>query len=212
MSSAAMNLTPAPGSLYPEQTTRVIIPATVSAMYTKRLYLRPVQLSDASDIFEYRSRQDVANYLWPKVPHKEVKETENSITKMIFRTPDASGAVGRQFAFAIIQRDDPSQKVIGMASVNALVPAPSIGFGMHPNYWNKGYVSEAVAGVIDAWWRLDRKELESIVLATPPERLFAACNKANVGSMKVLLKNRFELYQEVQLEGDTVALFVQDKP
>jgi len=51
------------GSLYPAQETRVIIPAKVSAIKTPRLYLRPIELSDAAAIFEYRRRQDVANFL-----------------------------------------------------------------------------------------------------------------------------------------------------
>lgn len=54
---------PSKGSLYPEQETRVIIPAKVSAIKTSRLYLRPIELSDAADVFEYRRRQDVADFL-----------------------------------------------------------------------------------------------------------------------------------------------------
>ena len=37
-------------------------------------------------------------------------------------------------------------------------------------------------------------------------------NKENVGSMKVLLRNGFRIYDEVQAEGDTVALFDLDMP
>ena len=54
---------PTKGSLYPEQTTRVIIPAKVPAIHTSRLYLRPLELADATDIFEFRCRQDVADFL-----------------------------------------------------------------------------------------------------------------------------------------------------
>lgn len=130
------------------------------------------------------------------------------ITKKTFSTPDASGALGRQFNFAIIRADDPSQKVIGAVGMNALVPAPSLGYGIHPDFWGKGYVSEAVAGVVGAWWKLERRELEG----SEPEKLFAACNMANVGSVKVLQKNGFEIVREIPLEGDIVALFALEKP
>ncbi|KAJ5595343.1 uncharacterized protein N7459_001551 [Penicillium hispanicum] len=218
---------PTKGTLFPEQTNRVIVPATADTIRTKRLILRPLALTDAEDIFEHRSRQDVADWLlltchthprltagtgalfpssWPKIPHKDIQETRDSITAKIFKTPDASGAVGRQFSFAIILADDPSQKVIGALGVNALSPSPSIGYGTHPDTWGKGYASEAVAALVDAWWKLPRKDPE------PSEKLFAGCNRANVGSFKVLLNNGFKIYKEFPMEGDEVALFELEKP
>lgn len=131
------------------------------------------------------------------------------ITKKTFKTPDASGALGRQFNFAIIRADDPSQKVIGTLGINALVPAPSLGYGIHPDFWGKGYVSEAVAGVVGAWWKLERKETEG----SEAEKLFGACNRANIGSVKVLQKNGFKAIREIPFEGDIiVALFALEKP
>jgi hypothetical protein len=50
-------------SLYPEQATRVIIPATVEPIRTKNLYLRTLDIKDAADIFEFRSKQEVADWL-----------------------------------------------------------------------------------------------------------------------------------------------------
>lgn len=133
--------------------------------------------------------------------------------KKTFQTADASGAVGRQFTFAMIRANDPDQKVIGAVGINALIPAPSIGYGTHPDLWGKGYVSEAVAGVVDAWWKLERRDAgQSTALATQKEKLFAACNMANVGSVRVLQKNGFERLREFFLEGDVVALFGLEMP
>lgn len=149
---------------------------------------------------------------WPKIPHKNTQETEAMITNKKFKTPDASGALGRQFNFAVIRADDRTQKVIGAVGINALAPAPSIGYGIHPDFWGKGYASEAVAGCVDAWWKLDRKSsgLSNSNIGT--EKLFAACNKANIGSVKVLQRNGFRIYREFHLEGDTVALFGLETP
>jgi RimJ/RimL family protein N-acetyltransferase len=152
------------------------------------------------------------NYLisrWPRIPHKDISETKAGITSKTFQTPDASGAIGRQFQFAIIRADDPAQKVIGAVGINALVPSPSIGYGIHPDFWGKGYTSEAVSGVIDAWWKLERKDVED---SGERETLYAACNKANIGSLRVLQKNGFLILEELALEGDVVALFGLERP
>lgn len=99
--------------------------------------------------------------------------------------------------------------------VNALVPAPSLGYGIHPDFWGKGYVSEAVAGIVGAWWKLERKAPEvpeGSGSSSEVEKLFAACNTANIGSVKVLQRNGFKKMREIPLEGDVVALFGVEKP
>jgi RimJ/RimL family protein N-acetyltransferase len=103
--------------------------------------------------------------------------------------------------------DDPSQKVIGFAGINALVPAPSVGYNFHPDFWGKGYATEAVAGIVDAWWKLGRVLFEDTV---QKEKLFACCNIANIGSVKVLQKTGFTIYREQPAEG--VALFELEIP
>jgi RimJ/RimL family protein N-acetyltransferase len=151
-------------------------------------------------------------YSWPKVPHKDISESEAIITKKTFTTPDASGAVGRMFFFAIIRSEDSSQRVIGGAGINALSPAPSVGYNIHPDFWGKGYATEAVAGIVDAWWKLDRMGFEGTVPDLEREKLFAACNRANIGSVKVLQRTGFRMYQEQSMEGDLVAIFKLEKP
>ncbi|KAJ5380308.1 uncharacterized protein N7496_002736 [Penicillium cataractarum] len=196
-------------SLYPKQVTQVIIPATVEPIRTKNLYLRTLDVKDAADIFEFRRMQKVADWLWPRIPHKDISETEAGIKGKTFQTPDASGAIGRQFQFAIIRADDPAQKVIGALGINALDPSPSIGYGIHPDFWGKGFISEALGGVIDAWWKLERKDIEGL---GETEKLYAACNKANIGSLRVLQKNGFDILQEIHIEGDVVALLGLERP
>ncbi|KXG50822.1 Acyl-CoA N-acyltransferase [Penicillium griseofulvum] len=199
-------------SFYLNQTTSVIVPADLEPIHTSRLYLRPLTVADAAAIFEIRRRQEVADWLWPRVPHKDISESEALIAKKTFTTPDASGAVGRKFFFAIIRSDDPSQRVIGGAGINSLSPAPSVGYNIHPDFWGKGYATEAVAGIIDAWWKLHRIGFEGAVQDLEKEKLFAACNRANIGSVKVLQRTGFSIYHEQPIEGDVVALFELEHP
>lgn len=90
-----------------------------------------------------------------------------------------------------------------------------MGFVINPDFWGMGYASEAVGGLVEAWSNLERMVPPGITTTgdvAVAEKLFAACNKENVGSMKVLLKNGFRIYDEVEAEGDTVALFDMDMP
>ncbi|KAJ5762342.1 uncharacterized protein N7511_005724 [Penicillium nucicola] len=194
-------------SLYPDQVTTVIVPDHAEPIHTQRLHLRPITMTDAAAIFEFRRRQEVADWLRQKTPHQHISESEALITKKIFTTPDASGTVGRQFFFAIICLNDPLKRVIGAAGVNSLVPAPSIGYTLHPDFWGKGYATEAVIAIVNRWCKLPRSNPEGLELEKTEERLFAACNKNNVGSVKVLQRSGFVMYDELVLEEEVAALF-----
>ncbi|KAF7168851.1 hypothetical protein CNMCM5623_001793 [Aspergillus felis] len=194
---------------YPEQAVAAIIPEEVPPIFTERLLLRPLRIGndeDAAGIFSIRSRQDVVDWLWPRVVDTTIEETKAQMTRKVFKDPDASGAVGRLFFFVIIPKDEPD-RIIGSLGVNSLSPAPSVGYAMHPSYWGRGYASEALRGVIDAWWKLPRVDGLG-----QNEKLFAAVNLANKGSVKVLQRNGFTTYEEVVLEGDTVAFMELESP
>lgn len=109
----------------------------------------------------------------------------------------------RRFLFVIVQKDDPSQEIIGTVGVNSLSPAPSIGYGLHPGFWGRGYASEAVGGLLGAWGSLLRAEDGK----RGREKMYACCNRENVGSVRVLQKNGFTNYDEVEMEGDRVAFW-----
>jgi RimJ/RimL family protein N-acetyltransferase len=124
----------------------------------------------------------------------------------LFNSPDASGAIGRLFFFVIIPKEDPG-RIIGAIGVNSLTPAPSLGYTIHPDSWGKGYASEAAQGVIDAWWRLPRA-----IGARQDEKLYAAVNYANKGSLKVLQRNGFQVYKDVHYGEETVAFMTLENP
>ena len=122
-----------------------------------------------------------------------------------FTTPDGLGALHRRFQFVIIRTDDPTQRIIGTVGINGLTPAPSIGYGIHPKFWGMGYSTEAAHGVVQAWWRLPRAKADrQLPNEWQQERLYACCNKDNIGSCKVLEKIGFCVYNEELLEGDQV--------
>lgn len=108
--------------------------------------------------------------------------------------------------------NDQFQRVIGAAGVNSLVPAPSIGYTLHPDFWGNGYATEAVSAIVDQWIKLPRRDRNGLELALPKERLFAACNKENIGSVKVLQRSGFVMFDEMVFEEDFAALFELEIP
>ncbi|KAL4778550.1 GNAT domain-containing protein [Aspergillus varians] len=201
--------------VFPTQPTTVILPSPsdLQPIYTERLILRPLQLtpesaltSDAASLFHFRSRPEVATWLLSKAPHTSIEETKAWMRSRIYTTPDAAGAVHcRHFSFAVVARSDP-ETVIGGVSVNSLHPAPSVGYALHPDFWGMGFATEAVRGIVGAWWGLPRVEVDdgSGLGDGEGERLFAATNCENLGSLKVLQKAGFEVYEYVEC-GDRLA-------
>lgn len=140
---------------------------------------------------------------YPRTPDQTIIDTEKWFAGKSFSTADGTGAMHRRFLFVIVQKDDPSQEIIGTVGVNSLSPAPSIGYGLHPGFWGRGYASEAVGGLLGAWGSLLRAEDGK----RGREKMYACCNRENVGSVRVLQKNGFTNYDEVEMEGDRVAFW-----
>lgn len=147
----------------------------------------------------------------PIIPHQNVEETRDCIRQTIFTTPDASGAIGRQFFFAILFAHDPAGSAIGTVGISALSPVPTLEFCTHPSTWNRGLATEAVGALVDAWWKLPRISVNSDG-PEGPERLFAWCSTSNSGALRVLYNNGFNTYYGMSVSGQELTLFVLEKP
>ncbi|KAL3443134.1 GNAT domain-containing protein [Aspergillus insuetus] len=196
---------------FPAQPTRVLVPEELDTIRTRRLILRPLTLSDAEDIFEHRRLQAVAEWLISPIPDSTVNDTRNYIKEQLFTTPDASGAIGRMFSFAILVADDPTEKVIGALGIHSLVPAPVIWYHTHPYSWGQGFASEAVGAFLAAWWKLPRKEIMK-ANDKGTERVFAGCGIENAASLHILSKHGFRTYKEINLLGRDAVLLEVEKP
>ncbi|KAL4885777.1 GNAT domain-containing protein [Aspergillus karnatakaensis] len=209
---------PADAPVLPTQPVSVLLPEiqNLKPIYTDRLTLHPFPSESedpesftraAEGIFRIRSSKEVTRWLYYKTPHQTVEETKDWMRAKVFDTPHASGAVGnRHFHFFITERDDEERKIVGVVGVNALYPSPSVGYGLHPDVWGKGYATEAVRGVVDAWWKVPR-----VPTVDAGERLFGATNVENVASFRVLQKAGFEVYEYVEY-GVKIAFMAMKQP
>lgn len=128
-----------------------------------------------------------------------MEQTKKWMTSKTFTEPPL--AAGRSFIFVITVRDDPAERVIGTMGFNQVVPLPNIGFGLIPETWGRGYATEALNGLLRAWWALPREEQDGN--GAGGGKVYANCNKINEASFKVLKKAGFEVYHELVFDDGT---------
>lgn len=121
---------------------------------------------------------------------------------------------GRWLYFVITQRDDPTERIVGVVGFNRLAIAPNIGYNIQFDFWGKGYATEAMKGVLDWWWTLPREGEETSGKGRGKEVILALANKANIGSIRVLEKSGFQVYHEHFYEDiqETVSFLVVMRP
>ncbi len=143
---------------------------------TKRLIIRPIDIKDAFDVYEYAKNPKVG--LWAGFSaHKSIEETKSIINTIL-----------KIDSYAIVLKE--INKVIGTISLQKkLEDIYEIGYSLSEDYWNNGYMSEAVKELVKyAFMRLNAYEIDS------------GCFINNIASEKVLLNNSFR-YLGIQEKG-----------
>ncbi|MEO0895555.1 MAG: GNAT family N-acetyltransferase [Bacteroidota bacterium] len=109
-------------------------------IHTERLILQPISWQDAEDIFEYASQPEVTRFL-SFSPHKSIDDSYAFISKAIGRMAE------KEFIeFAIHLKE--SQKCMGTIGIDKKGGTITIGYASGKPYWGKGYMTEALKGVI----------------------------------------------------------------
>lgn len=140
---------------------------------TERLVLRPTQMSDAEDIFEYACGDNVGVHAgWTS--HETIEETQQ-IIETVF---------SEDYVFAIVLKE--SGKVIGSIG---LVADPKrtydrvrmVGSALGEAYWGNGYTTESTRALVDYGF----EALDLVMIS-------AYCAPSNGRSSGVLKKLGFE--------------------
>ncbi|MGS2725292.1 GNAT family N-acetyltransferase [Psychroserpens sp. BH13MA-6] len=144
---------------------------------SKRLSYRAYRLQDASALYDIRGHKSVAKYMDSEIP-KSDQDTKQRIQKMQSDFQNKKG-----ITWAIIDKD--SGKLIGDFGIWRIDKANArgeIGYVLHPDYWGKGYMSEATHTIIS--FGFNHMKLHSFE---------ANVNPMNSNSKAMLLKFGFRL-------------------
>ncbi|MGG0715969.1 GNAT family N-acetyltransferase [Robertmurraya massiliosenegalensis] len=142
---------------------------------TNRLILRKLRKEDASRLYIYLSKEEVVQYYdIEKFP--SVQEAEELIESLLFRYQSRN-----QIRWGITLKG--KNEIIGTCGFHALEEEHlkgEIGFDLDPIYWKKGFMTEAVSGLVE--YGFGEMKLNRI------EALYSPLNYA---SKRVLEKNGF---------------------
>jgi len=111
---------------------------------TNRLILRRVLPTDAEAIFCYASRPEVtANLTWRT--HRSLEDTYLFIQGLQYGYAEGTAA-----DWGIVCKEDGRFiGTIGMAHVSRVHGYGEVGYVLHPDYWGRGIVTEALGAIID---------------------------------------------------------------
>ncbi|MBK0402472.1 GNAT family N-acetyltransferase [Adhaeribacter sp. BT258] len=144
-------------------------------LHTERLLLREVQETDAPEIFIFRSDDRIMQYL-----DREKLNSETEALEFIGKYKKAIHE-NEGINWGICLKD--SDKLIGTIGLWRFIKAnhrAEIGYSLHPDFWNKGLMREAMQAVLD--YGFQTLKLHSIE---------ANINPKNEASRKLLEKHGF---------------------
>ncbi|VEU80741.1 GNAT family N-acetyltransferase [Haploplasma axanthum] len=141
---------------------------------TKRLVLRPPRESDLTDFYNYAKKSNIGpNAGW--LPHESIEETKEILTSFI----------QKEEVWVITIK--PNDQMIGTISLHcsdfyqAVNGIAEVGYALDDLYWNKGYMTEALEGLI-------KHAFNDLKL----NKLTCGHEKNNLASQRVILKNGFK--------------------
>jgi len=143
---------------------------------TSRLLLRCPKLKDATDYHQILSCPEISRY--SDVPHNPSNKRSERFVSWMSKLHRRGTGIGW-----IVERQH-SGETIGAIRINSVEKKAKcgvLGYELHPDYWNSGYATEALAAVVD-------HAHNNMVL----NRLEAWTTIGNKASEKVLLKNGFQ--------------------
>ena len=147
----------------------------VKNLESDRLLLRFVDLNDAKDFYVFCSKDNVTKYLTFD-PYKHIFQARRAITNMI-----RSYLAEKCINYSIVLKN--TNKVIGSISITQVDNhSAEIGYLLDDDYWNLGYMSEALKLIVEASFNYYDIDI-----------LIGKYIKENISSEKVLLKNGFKL-------------------
>ncbi|WP_249435634.1 GNAT family protein [Paenibacillus sp. Marseille-Q4541] len=139
-----------------------------TTMETERLIIREFEAGDWMDVHRYASDVRVTKYtLWG--PNEE----EDSKAFIQFCMEDQQKINRDEYSLAVENKY--TGEFLGGVNIIFMGSNAEIGYCFHPDYWGKGYASEAASAMLK--FGFEQPEVH---------RIYATCRPGNVGSSKVM--------------------------
>lgn len=145
---------------------------------TERLLLRRMTTNDAAEILYLRSSEDVMKY----IDRERTKSIEDA--KLFLDKIDVSVKTNNGIMWGITLKEEPG-KLIGNIGYWRLIKEhyrAEVGYMLHPSYWKKGIMKEALLRVID--FGFDKMNLHSIEANINPGNAASAMLLESTGFIK----------------------------
>ena len=138
------------------------------ALSTDRLILRRIKINDAKEVLYLRSNAEVLKYIG-KEPLLTLEEAAGFIERINNDLKNCDG-----IAWAIALKDEPEKLVgtIGFWRMDKAAYRAEIGYLIHPQFWGKGYIKEAIKATLD--YGFNSMGLHSVEARISPENLASA--------------------------------------
>lgn len=163
---------------------------------TKRLVLRPIEMEDASDVYAYYKEPETMKYLTLQ-PHASIDDTIHSIKTYFLSYRQR--CVPQTWVMVLKTED----KVIGNLNIHTIEDdIGEIGYLMHPNYWNKGLMSEAIQALVKvAFEEIGLRRLEAYyeVEHDASGKVLTNCGFIAEGILRQYAKLNDGLYHDMKL-------------
>lgn len=151
---------------------------------SKRLTLRPIDMKDAENIFDYSSSANNTYYVYPK--HRTIEDTEFSIANYFMANP--LGKYGIELK--------KERKLIGTIDlrIQAKRRSAELGYILNEKYQGKGYATEAVKMILDM--AFERLELKKVSATCQSENKDSEALMIRVGMKKEGELRDYELWKD----------------
>jgi RimJ/RimL family protein N-acetyltransferase len=154
----------------------------VFRLETRRLWLRWPRHADGQAVVHLAGNKAVAE-MTALIPHPYPAD---GATTFIFESRKAN-ALGHALRLAITPNKKPNQLVgmVGIEAPSASELQPSLGYWLGQPYWGRGYMTEAVRALADAWFAyMTGRELVASARTDNPasRRVLEKCGFAHAGS------------------------------
>ena len=169
---------------------------TMPDIETDRLLLRKLTIRDATAMYEYMQRPNVAQYvLWEA--HTSISDTRAYIRYMLRKY-----RLGDPASWGIAWK--PTGNIIGTIGYmwhNVEHSSVELGYSLNDEYWNAGIMTEALHAVIDYTFRqkrINRIEAQHETRNPASGRVMQKCGMQREGTLRARLCNKGE-YVDVDL-------------